>query len=246
MSKKYIYIMTNESFHASNWIKIGCTDNVEKRQKQLSNTSVPLPFKIYATYELPQMEDNKKPDKAIHDLIQTIAPNRKISNNREFFELEPWEAYDILTNIAQLHNRLDKLKRYDDNNYGAEIIGYTVDERNETDLFKKTEDLHILYSKLKNIIKEIDPNLMIKPNKFYIAYKKVSKNVFAVWPQSNRLEVILYAKLGQINDATGTIYDISNRLWTSSQYAFKYDFDTDEDTVKELLNQTYSLFSNNS
>ena len=29
----YIYILTNEAFHKSNWVKIGYTENLEQRLK---------------------------------------------------------------------------------------------------------------------------------------------------------------------------------------------------------------------
>ena len=49
----YIYIMTNESFIGHDWVKIGYSDNVENRRRQLSTTGLPFDYEIYATYELP-------------------------------------------------------------------------------------------------------------------------------------------------------------------------------------------------
>lgn len=42
----YIYVLTNESFHRENWIKIGYAEDVEKRVKELSGTAVPLPYEV--------------------------------------------------------------------------------------------------------------------------------------------------------------------------------------------------------
>ena len=134
----FIYILTNKSFHQSNWIKIGYSENVERRVKELSNTSVPLPFEIYATYEIPKFE-GVNPDKAIHDLIQRLNPELRISQNREFFEIEPWDAYELLRSIAIIHGRLDKLNRNDSNNFGADIVEEDF-EYTEEMLFNKSQD----------------------------------------------------------------------------------------------------------
>ena len=68
----YIYVLTNESFHRENWIKIGYAEDVEKRVKELSGTAVPLPYEVYCTYEIPRISGVKDPDKLVHDLIQTL------------------------------------------------------------------------------------------------------------------------------------------------------------------------------
>lgn len=44
----YIYILTNEAFHKSNWVKIGYTENIDQRLKSLYNTSVTTPFEVYS------------------------------------------------------------------------------------------------------------------------------------------------------------------------------------------------------
>ena len=51
--KGYIYILTNESFNRSNWVKIGYSEDVEKRVNELSNTSVPKPFVFPRVLKLP-------------------------------------------------------------------------------------------------------------------------------------------------------------------------------------------------
>ena len=45
----YVYILTNPSFR-EDWVKIGKSSRpVDVRSKELDNTSVPLPFEIFAT-----------------------------------------------------------------------------------------------------------------------------------------------------------------------------------------------------
>lgn len=104
----YIYIMTNKSFQ-KNWVKIGYATNPERRRKELSNTSLPFEYEIYATYEIPA--GTHMGDKALHSLIQQLNPNLRLAANREFFLMLPEEAYDLLRAIAIIHDREDKLSK---------------------------------------------------------------------------------------------------------------------------------------
>ena len=236
----YIYILTNKSFHQSNWVKIGYSENVERRVKELSNTSVPLPFEIYATYEIPKIE-GVDPDKAIHDLIQRLNPTLRINPNREFFEIEPWDAYELLRSIARIHGRLDKLKRNESNDIGVDIIEEEK-EYTEEMLFNKSDEVKYLFEKMNNIIVETLNGLERKATKLYVTYKKRKKrNVVSIWPKENCLEIVLNAKIGTIHDTNELIYDISNRKWSAAQYAFKFDSNTNVNAVKDLLIQTAQL-----
>lgn len=238
MTKGYIYILTNKSFHKSDLVKIGYATDVNKRAKELSNTSVPEPFEIYATYEVPF--DSKMPDKALHNLIQKLNPSLRITANREFFEIEPWDAYELLESMAIIHNRQDKLVRYVDNTIGSDVENeqnhvYTLDE-----LFSN-EEAKRLFEKIKEIVKEIDESITVSPTKYYASFKmNKKKNVIAIWPKEGWIEVILRAKLGTIKDDSNTIYDISNRLWSASQYALRVDDSSDWEQVRDLIQQTYN------
>ena len=231
----YIYVLTNESFHRDNWVKIGYAEDVEKRVKELSNTSVPLPYEVYCTYEIPRIKGVKDPDKLVHDLLQSLNPNLRISQNREFFELYPWDAYNMLFAIAQMHERTDKLVRNNDNTSGENDMNDT--EYSVEALFPDYNQPFSLYSKIKNAILSIDKTLEESPRKNYVTFKLGKKNVITLWPYKGWIEIVLNAKLGTINDKHGLIYDISNRKWTSEQYAFKYYDDTDMDAVKDIIEQ---------
>ena len=235
----YIYVLTNESFHMENWIKIGYAEDVDKRVKELSGTAVPLPYEVYCTYEIPRIKGVKDPDKLVHDLIQSLNPNLRISKNREFFELYPWDAYTMLFAIAQMHERTDKLVRNADNKSGENEINdtdYSVER-----LFPDCNQASSLYNKIKNLILSVDTTLEETPRKPYVTFKLNKKNVISLWPYKDWIEVVLNAKLGTINDKNGLIYDISNRKWSSEQYAFKFYDDTDMDAVKDIIEQTYLL-----
>ena len=94
---------------------------------------------------------------------------------------------------------------------------------------------------MKNVITSLDNALEETPRKPYVTFKLNKKNVITLWPYKGWIEVVLNAKLGTINDKHGLIYDISNRKWSSEQYAFKLQDDTDMDAVKDIVEQTYLL-----
>ena len=87
-----IYILTNQSMPDT--IKIGITDNLERRIKELDNTSLPLPFECYYAVEV---EDASKIEKKIHEGLD----GARIRDNREFFNTTPEQAKSILE-IAEI------------------------------------------------------------------------------------------------------------------------------------------------
>lgn len=94
----YVYILTNPSFR-EDWVKIGKSSRpVDVRSKELDNTAVPLPFEIYATLKTSKYD---KVEKQIHKQIDRLTDLR-IRQNREFFNIAPSVALDIMRDIADL------------------------------------------------------------------------------------------------------------------------------------------------
>lgn len=91
----YVYILTNPSFR-EDWVKIGKSSRpVDVRSKELDNTAVPLPFEIYATLKTSKYA---KVEKQIHKQIDRLTDLR-IRQNREFFNIAPSVALDIMRDI---------------------------------------------------------------------------------------------------------------------------------------------------
>ena len=84
---KIVYILTNQSMPDT--IKIGITDDLESRMKQLDNTSTPLPFECYYAVEV---EDARAIEKKIHEGLD----DKRVRQNREFFNATPEQAKAIL------------------------------------------------------------------------------------------------------------------------------------------------------
>lgn len=205
----FIYVLTNESFHKDNWIKIGYTENVERRVKELSGTSVPLPYEVYCTYEIPHIEGEKDPDKWVHDMICALNPSIRIAQNREFFELYPWDAYRLLNAMARIHGRGDKLRRNAGNTIGDDenvSNKYSVEE-----LFPQGTLVRALYDEIKSITLEINKRITETPMRGRVLFRKDGQKILALWPKDDWIEVVLRTRLGQITDDDGMLYDISDR-----------------------------------
>ena len=101
----YIYIMTNPAL--INMVKIGYATDVEERRKQLSTTALPYEYEVFATYET---EGNLE-DKKLHQLIDDLNSDLRVSKNREFYVMTPEQAYRLLEAIAIISGTTKKLKR---------------------------------------------------------------------------------------------------------------------------------------
>lgn len=96
--KGYVYVLTNPSFN-DDWVKIGKSKRLpEVRGRELYNTAVPLPYEIYATL---QTEKYNEAERMIHRSIDRISDLR-INKSREFFNIAPEAAYEILADIKEL------------------------------------------------------------------------------------------------------------------------------------------------
>jgi hypothetical protein len=92
----YVYILTNPSFR-EDWVKIGKSSRpVDVRSKELDNTAVPLPFEIFATIKTVKYNEVEK---LVHKTIDRLTDLR-IRQNREFFNVDPNVALDILKDIS--------------------------------------------------------------------------------------------------------------------------------------------------
>lgn len=112
----YIYILTNPSF--PNYVKIGYATNVEERVAQLNQSEcIPFSFRIYATYAV----DVNLADRQFHKLIDSLNPVlRSVETReegrdrvREFFAIDPEDAYGLFEAIAAMHGFESRLKKYD-------------------------------------------------------------------------------------------------------------------------------------
>lgn len=113
MAKGVIYILTNPSF--PDYVKIGYATDIEKRLKQLNHSeAIPFAFRVYAVYEV----NTALTDKTLHEMIDMLNPDlRSIetfdgkARKKEFYAMEPEDAYKLLECIAKISGTEKCLKR---------------------------------------------------------------------------------------------------------------------------------------
>ena len=93
---KTVYILTNESM--PNIIKIGVTDDLSRRLRELDNTSTPLPFECF--YAL-AVEDAQGIEKLLHEAFD----DKRVRQNREFFNCTPEQAKSALKIAEKMGGR---------------------------------------------------------------------------------------------------------------------------------------------
>ena len=88
-----VYILTNESMPEI--IKIGFTNNLSRRLKELDNTSTPLPFECFYAVEVSDA-------KAIENLLHETFNDKIVRQRREFFYCTPEQAKSALKIAEQM------------------------------------------------------------------------------------------------------------------------------------------------
>lgn len=108
-----VYIITNPQYPG--YVKIGYASDLKSRLASL-NTGALVEFEPYAVYET--TKDNG--DIEIHRIIRLLNPILRASKfddgkakQKEFFKLDPEEAFQLLENIAIVSGTRDKLYKVD-------------------------------------------------------------------------------------------------------------------------------------
>ena len=91
-----VYILTNESM--SDIIKIGITDNLSRRLRELDNTSTPLPFECFYAVEVDDA-------KAIEGLLHEAFDDKIVRKRREFYYCTPEQAKSALKIAEKMGGR---------------------------------------------------------------------------------------------------------------------------------------------
>lgn len=82
-----IYVLTNPAFEG--YVKIGKTKNLKQRLRSLDNTSIPLPFRCAYAARVTNVD---AAEKLLHDAFG----DRRVRDNREFFEIDPMRVISAL------------------------------------------------------------------------------------------------------------------------------------------------------
>ena len=115
----------------------------------------------------------------------------------------------------------------------AEIKAYT-----EQDHLEKASDLTAeLYEKFKDAILNLADGIEVKPQKFYIAFKK-GKNITDIAILKKSLKLFINAKTSQLDDPKKLAQDVSNiGHWGNGDYQIHVEDDKDLEYIMSLVKQ---------
>ena len=118
-------------------------------------------------------------------------------------------------------------------NITAEIKVYT-----EQDHIEKASDLTAeLYEKFKAAILNLTDGMEVKPQKFYIAFKK-GKNVTDIAILKKSLKLFINVKAGLLDDPKKLAQDVSNiGHWGNGDYQIQVEDDKDLEYIMSLVKQ---------
>tara|TARA_A100001015_G_C14907585_1_gene679012 strand:- start:606 stop:1217 length:612 start_codon:yes stop_codon:yes gene_type:complete len=102
---KIVYILINQSM--PDLIKVGITEDLERRMKELDKTGTPLPFECFYAVEIDESLAPKI-EKKIHEGFD----DKRLRQNREFFSATPEQAKSILE-IAEIMGGKDVTPKED-------------------------------------------------------------------------------------------------------------------------------------
>lgn len=243
--KGVIYILTNPSF--PKYVKIGYSDNVNKRLEELNRSEcIPFAFRLYAYYKV----ENRLSDKKVHELIDGLNPElRSVENingkerKREFYAMPKEQAYSILKSIATINNLEKNLvlvepteEELEDEEKASEIentpLNFEQFYINKSEkMIKLHEDLFEKINKRhKEIYEEVTPN--------YIAIRnEKGKNICEVHLLKNKIRINTRIPNNEkllIGEKVPDTY-----LW-SLNYRVYFDSEKDLDNVIEVLDDVYN------
>jgi len=103
--EEFVYLFANDAI--PDWLKIGRTNSIERRLKELYNTSIPLPFKHLKSIKAKSFQESSELEKTIHNIIDTINPEIRlntIATKREFFKLSQNQGIHIFDLVEKIMN----------------------------------------------------------------------------------------------------------------------------------------------
>lgn len=171
--------------------------------------------------------------------------NQKQATNFKDIAIELWEVrqYENETiSITPIKKSLsaESIKPITQQNQTLKNVTEEIKVYTEQDHIEKASDLTAeLYEKFKLAILNLADGIDIKPQKFYIAFKK-GKNVTDIAILKKSLKLFINAKVGQLDDPKQLAQDVSNvGHWGNGDYQVQVENDNDLEYIMSLVKQVF-------
>lgn len=239
-----IYILTNPSF--PKYVKIGYSDNVNKRLEELNRSEcIPFAFRLYAYYKV----QNRLSDKKVHELIDGLNPElRSVENingkerKREFYAMPKEQAYSILKSIAAINNLESNLVLVEPTKQEIEAEEEAANIENtplnfEQFYINKSEKLIKIHEKLFEEFKKIHSEVYEEVTPNYIAIRnEKGKNICEVHIYKSK--ILITTRVPRKEELLIGEKVPEKYLW-SLNYRIYFDNENDIYKIIEVLKDVY-------
>lgn len=179
---------------------------------------------------------------------QGFTENQREATNFKDIAIELWEVkqYDggiVSINQIKKSNAAESIKAITDNNTELKEISKEIKVYTEEDHLQNTPDETIeLYEKFKDAILDLSPDIEVKPQKWYIAFKKNGTNISDIEIQKNTIKISVNLKVGKLDDPKNLMRDVSVLKGHSlnGDYELKVADDKNLEYIMSLVKQAIS------
>jgi len=156
----------------------------------------------------------------------------------ELWEVKQYENDTIAINPIKKSVAAESIKPITQQNQTLKNVTAEIKVYTEQDHIEKASDLTAeLYEKFKAAILNLTDGIEVKPQKFYIAFKK-GKNVTDIAILKKSLKLFINAKVGQLDDPKKLAQDVSNiGHWGNGDYQIQVEDDKDLEYIMSLVKQ---------
>ena len=170
--------------------------------------------------------------------------NQREATNFKDIAIELWEVKQFENGIVSINqikksNAAESIKAITDRNKDLQEISKEIKVYTEDDhLQGKLDETIELYEKFKAAIQDLSPDIEVKPQKYYIAFKK-GTNITDIEIQKNGIKISINMKAGKLDDPKHLMRDVSVLKGHSlnGDYEYKVDSDKDLEYIMSLVKQ---------
>lgn len=170
--------------------------------------------------------------------------NQREATNFKDIAIELWEVKQYENGIVSINqikksNSAESIKTIIEKNKALQDIAKEIKVYTEEDNLKgKSDEVVELYQKFKAAILDLSPDIEVKPQKFYVAFK-IGSNISDIEIQKDGIKISVNLKNGLLDDPKGLMRDVSVLKGHSlnGDYELKVKNDKDLEYIMSLVKQ---------
>ncbi len=174
---------------------------------------------------------------------QSFTDNQVLATNFKDIAIELWEVKQYDDNLITIHNikktqSAESIKPISQQNQAFKKVTEEIKVYSEEDnLATASEEIVELYERFKSAILNLVDGIEVKPQKFYIAFKK-DKNIVDLQIQKNSIKIFINKKKGTLDDPKKLMRDVSEiGHWGNGDYQVQVSNDENLEYIMSLIKQ---------